>query len=93
MDAQTGVLFLSLLVQQEKATEGDIEKAIEIAGSKSPSASFKVAQRYFVLQHGTSVQDGYLGFAKGTRWLAIIRRDEGQEAFESKASELRELFS
>lgn len=91
MDAQTGVGFLKLLVAQELADAEDIAKAIEIAKAKSPSASFDAAGRAFAIRHGGAVSNGYLAFAKGTRWLAMVRRDEGQAAFDKAADELRQL--
>ena len=93
MDAQTGSNFLAILfVQDQFPMNGDdLEEAIRIASVKSPSAAFDAGQRYYILKHGSAVLDGYLGFAKGVRWLAMIRRDEGRVAFETRVSELRQL--
>jgi hypothetical protein len=91
VDAQTGIQFLVLLARQGLADKEDIEKAVEIAGSKSPSASFDAAQLAFVLRHGQAVSNGYLAFAKGTRWLAVLRRDSGRKAFEEAVAELVKL--
>lgn len=91
MDAKTGINFLKFLLQEGKADASDIEKAIETAESKSPSASFDAAARAFALRHGTAVSNGYLAFAKGTRWLAVLRRDSGQAAFDQAAAELRQM--
>lgn len=91
MDAQTGIQFLVLLVQQGLADKEDIEKAVEIAGSKSPSASFDAAQLHFTLRHSQSASGGYLAFAKGTRWLAVLRRDSGRKAFEEAVAEFAKL--
>lgn len=93
MDAQRGSNFLAiLLLNDEIPMNGDdLEEAIQIAGSKSPSSAFGAAQRYYIVKHGSAVLNGYLGFAKGARWLAMIRRDEGQKAFEVKVNEMRQL--
>lgn len=69
----------------------DLEEAIRIASVKSPSSAFDAGQRYYIVKHGSAVLNGYLGFAKGARWLAMIRRDEGQAAFEVKVKELWQL--
>ena len=93
MDAHTGTNFLAILfLNDQYPMDGDdVEEAIRIAGKKSPSGAINEAQRYYILRHGSAVSDGYLGFAKGTRWLAMIRRDEGKVAFEKKVVELRQL--
>lgn len=55
------------------------EKCVAIAREKSPSVAFKMASqeaRIFGLD-----QMNALGIAKATRWLAMIRRDYGQEKF------------
>lgn len=90
MDAKSGIRFLSMLFLGSRypMDKADLEEAIRIAGEKSPSAAFKLAQRYYVVRHGRAVTDGYLAFAKGTRWLAILRRDEGQAAFEEVAERM-----
>ena len=92
MEAKDGIGFLIqlLLDTAYPMDREDLEEAIRIAGSKSPSASFGVAQRHYVIRHGSGVHDGYLGFAKGTRWLAMVRRDEGDEAFQVAVTRLRE---
>lgn len=56
------------------------ERCIEIARTKSPSLSLDLAVN-------TAVLDGYVGIeaifiGRATRWLAMIRRDHGNEAFE-----------
>lgn len=53
------------------------EKFIEIAATKSPSAAFDLASRLAML-NGVN----QLAAAKATRWLAVVRRDHGQEAFD-----------
>ena len=87
MDARTGVQFLTLLYKEGRVDGKDIEKAIEIAGSKSPSASFDAAGLYTRLMGKDQMTN--LTFAKCTRWLAVIRRDEGEEAFKKAVEELR----
>jgi len=52
------------------------EKFIEIAATKSPSATFDLASRLASI-NGISA----LAAGKATRWLAVVRRDHGQEIF------------
>lgn len=84
MEAQAGVQFLSLLFSSPKhpMDKTDMEKAIEIAGRREPTGAFKEASFYYCRSHGMSVDNGYLAFQKGTRWLAMVRRDEGDEKFQ-----------
>lgn len=91
MNAQDGALFLQILLQDQSCPmdSDDLEEAIRLAGEYSPSAVFHRAAQYFASKHGET--RSHLGFAKGTRWLAMIRRDEGREAFCRKADELRRL--
>ena len=90
MDAQTGKGFLTLLLNQRLMGKDDLEEAIKIASEKSPTGAFRSAGIYFVGKHGTGIYNGYLAFQKGTRWLAMIRRDEGQAAFDAAVAELRQ---
>lgn len=94
MDARSGIKFLAVLLSDSRypMDAGDLEEAVRIASNKSPSAAFGMAQRYYASRHGSNVHDGYLGFAKGTRWLAVLRRDEGQAAFDAAVAELREVL-
>lgn len=90
MTAQQGMrrfLFAGKTLGQLTAT--DIELAIEIAARKNPSAAVKEAQRQWIFCHPEH-RDWAMGFGKGVRWLALIRRDEGQVAFEVVCEELRQ---
>lgn len=92
MDAQNGIGFLKMLIRIGGADVDDIEEAIKIASEKSPSASFKVAGRYFFAKHGQDdPASECFAFAKGTRWLAMIRRDEGATSFQKAVAELRQM--
>jgi len=53
------------------------EEFIEIAATKSPSAAFDLATRTAIIYDVLP-----LAAAKATRWLAVIRRDYGQEEFD-----------
>lgn len=86
MNAENGVQFLIALITREYITLEDLKKAIEIAATKSPSAAFRRASEYCVL---AGKREYYLAFAKGTRWLAMLRRDQGQQAFEAEVAKLR----
>ena len=56
------------------------EKCVEIARTKSPSAAFDLGYEVAILAGMSQIEA--LGIAKATRWLAVIRRDYGQEKFE-----------
>ena len=82
MDAKNGIQqFLIGLFTAEKIDRQDIERAIEIAKKFSPSAAFSQAKLYCRLYKGSPIWD--LGFAKGVRWLAILRRDSTPSEFEN----------
>lgn len=53
------------------------EKFVEIAVTKSPSAAFDLASRLASI-NGIST----LAAGKATRWLAVVRRDYGQQVFD-----------
>lgn len=91
MEAHAGIQFLSLLLSSPKHPMDveDLEKAIEVAGKREPTGAFKEAGRYYCSRHGTGINNGYLAFQKGTRWLAIIRRDESDEKFKQACESLR----
>ena len=88
MDAKTGVQqFLLGLLTQKKMDSSDLEKAIEIARTKSPSAAFDKAGEY--CRFYKSNPEWKLGFAKGTRWVAMVRRELGEQGFEMYLENLR----
>ncbi|OGY71107.1 MAG: hypothetical protein A2986_01865 [Candidatus Jacksonbacteria bacterium RIFCSPLOWO2_01_FULL_44_13] len=91
MDAERGHLFLlRLLKDNDIPMDGDdLEKAIEIASRKLPSGAFDEAQRHYITRHGNYVSLGYLTYAKGVRWLAMLRRESGQAAFDAACDALR----
>lgn len=62
------------------------KECIEIARQKSPSAAFDHAS-LAALRHGMGGME-QLGVAKATRWLAVIRRDHGDDIFEEAARTL-----
>lgn len=55
---------------------------IEIARTKSPSAAFDLATREAIINDVLP-----LAAAKATRWLAMIRRDHGEEVFDRIVAE------
>ena len=93
MNAENGSQFLAMLLGSDEfpMDADDLEEAIKIASKKSPSGAFDAAQRYYITRHGSAVLDGYLAFAKGTRWLAVIRRNQGQAAFDAAVALLRKV--
>ena len=62
------------------------DQCTELARKKSPSAIFNLAQRVAMLA-GLG-QMNSLAVAKASRWLAVIRRDYGEEAFEETVGTL-----
>lgn len=62
------------------------EECISIARDKSPSAAFDLAS---IAARKHSIGDvRAIGVAKATRWLAMIRRDHGDEIFNQAAGTL-----
>ena len=94
MEAQDGIQFLILLLKDQRypMDTQDLEAAIKIASRRQPTGAFKEAARHYAARHGSCVASGYLGFAKGTRWLAVLRRDEGEQAFEEICQKLKEVM-
>ena len=88
MEAREGVLFLVRLYQSSKQamTAEDWSQAFEIAASNGSSASFKAAERYYDSRHSDSLATR--GFAKGVRWLSILRQQEGEQAFKEVCEQL-----
>lgn len=62
------------------------EQCVEIAREKSPSAAFNLGSRAAFVAGLSQIEA--LGVAKATRWLAMIRRDYGREAFGETAASL-----
>ncbi len=54
-------------------------ECVGIAREKSPSAAFSLAQ-FAARKHGVEGMD-MVAVAKATRWLAVIRRDHGEDIF------------
>lgn len=90
MEAREGVLFLRQLLQDSRytMTADDLEEAIRLAGQYSPSAAIDRAGRHYRTAHVGVGEMEILAFAKGVRWLAVLRRDEGERAFETAAATL-----
>lgn len=55
------------------------EECISIARDKSPSSAFNLASIAARKRSVDGIQT--LGVAKATRWLAVIRRDHGEDIF------------
>jgi (p)ppGpp synthase/HD superfamily hydrolase len=79
MEAKDGINFLAFLISQGRMTYADLKEAVRIAEENSPSSAFDRAARYYAVQYGNITEQR--AFAKGARWLAMIRRDESSEAF------------
>jgi len=67
----------------------DIDLFISIAGSFSPSSTFKKAYTMSYIRGYNSIIA--LNIAKATRKLAKVRRDYGEIAFKNKVAELKQL--
>jgi len=61
------------------------KKLIEIAATKSPSAAFDLAEAT-ARNHGHTLNEA-LAVAKGVRWLAVIKRDYGEEELQKVTEE------
>ena len=62
------------------------DQCVGIARTHAPSSAFNLGARAALLS-GFG-QMGQIGVAKATRWLAVVRRDYGAEAFEELARSL-----
>lgn len=91
MDSHTGSWFLVQLISHPECPmdAADLEQAITIAKDASHSGAYKQAEAYWTRRYGSSTLNGQIKFGKGTRWLAVLRLDEGQQRFEQMADELR----
>jgi len=69
-----------------RAPQGLREKCVAIARKKSPSAAFNLAASAAMLSGLSQIES--LCIAKAARWLSVIRRDHGQEAFDRVAASL-----
>ena len=61
-------------------------QCVEIARTKAPSSAFDLGARAALLSGFGQMEQ--IGVAKATRWLAVVRRDYGVEAFEELARTL-----
>lgn len=93
MQPENGAWFLAMLLSSDQfpMDGNDLEKAILIASKKSPSGAFDAGREYYQMRHG-SFAEGHVGFAKGTRWLAVIRRSQGQAVFDAAVALLRQVM-
>lgn len=91
MDSHTGSWFLVQLISHPDCPmiAADLEQAITIARDASHSGAYKRGRAYWIRRYGSNTLNGQLGFAKGMRWLAVLRQGEGQQKFEQRADELR----
>lgn len=97
MNADQGKFMLAQLLNNKVARQEFsskqaielLEEAIHIASIKSPSSAFTEGQRCY--QRFAFNQMEALTFGKGIRWLAIVRRDEGDKEFQEACEELRVL--
>lgn len=62
------------------------KECVDIAREKRPSLAFDLAS-IAARKHGVDGIEA-IGVAKATRWLAVIRRDHGEEVFKSVAGTL-----
>jgi len=90
MEAKDGVGFLAFLISVGRMTYRDLKEVIRIAEENSPSSAFDRAARHYGIHYG--IVSEQRAFAKGVRWLAMIRRDDGQDAFQKAADNLREVM-
>ena len=88
MEAQEGMQLLVALLGVGRMDASDLEKAIEIAAKNSPSRAIKAGQLHYFVKY-SSDRLAALTYGKGTRWLAVLRRDEGEQAFREACTLLR----
>ena len=77
---RAGVLLNSRVSQELR------NQCVEIARTHAPSSAFNLGARSALLSGFGQMEQ--LGVAKATRWLAVVRRDYGAEAFEELARTL-----
>lgn len=95
MEAEQGMWFLIQLLypstqmgkEQIELAAKHLREAIRIASTCEPSSAIKQGKRYYRMHCINQMH--VLAFGKGTRWLAMIRRDKGQKAFEAAVQELK----
>lgn len=63
-----------------RLTDSARTEFVQIARTKSPSAAFDLAQ-VAAQVHGIAGMEA-IAVAKATRWLAMIRRDHGDQVYE-----------
>lgn len=86
MEAKDRIGFLAFLISQGHMAYADLKEAIRIASENSPSSAFDRAARYYAIHYG--IVNNQRAYAKGVRWLAMIRRDESLEAFNEVITKL-----
>lgn len=90
MEAHQGFrVFFGRLLASGKMTAEQLKTAIRIAATKAPSAAFDAPTRSHEFL-GLGVMEK-MALQKGCRWLALIRRDEGDAAFNRACDELRAM--
>jgi hypothetical protein len=80
MEAKDGINFLAFLISAGRMTYVDLKEAIKIAEENSPTSAYDRAARYYNI-HFCGIVSEQRAFAKGVRWLAMIRRDEDPVVF------------
>lgn len=87
--ARSGVAILQKLYDDEVLEQEHIEKLLEIAiTSKSPVNAYNLAIKEYSGEFAHN--NGYVyAIARATRWLATVKKNEGDEAFARHATTLR----
>jgi hypothetical protein len=84
--------FLGGLIVEDLLEPDELQRVIDIGARRSPSAAFNAIASDYQLRMKYSDRMVLLALQKGARWLAMLRRDEGQAVFEAKCHELRTLI-
>ena len=81
------MIFLSEPLGRGQLDAEAIETAIELADQFAPSKAFDRARDWWQRQHSSEWHG--LGFAKGVRWLAMLRRDSDEKTYTAACHQLR----
>lgn len=88
MTASQGVeLFLLRPARARQLSVGAAEEAIEIASTYEPNSAINRAEQWWRANESANPM-GALGYGKGVRWLAILRRDGEMEKFTATCRQL-----
>jgi len=83
-------LKLAMSLTNVLTTTNIFDDIVATAGKHSPSSAFRQG---LVIAQARGLEREALAIAKLTRWLSVVKRDYGEEAFEDVVSEIASLLS